>query len=56
MLCLASPIGYSTGEFQALQLIATVVFGALDEPFTSWILVHFFANLAWNDSGFVNFT
>ena len=30
MLCLHSQLGYSTGEFQALQLIVLVAFGAVD--------------------------
>ena len=30
MSCLHSLLGYSTGEFQALQLIVLVVFGAMD--------------------------
>ena len=30
MSCLHSPLGYSTGEFQALQLIVLVAFGAVD--------------------------
>ena len=28
--CLHSPLGYSTGEFQALQLIVIAAFGAVD--------------------------
>ena len=32
---------YSTGEFQALQLIIPVVFGAVDQPLNSSMLVHF---------------
>ena len=30
MLCLHSLLGYSTGEFQALQLIVLAAFGAVD--------------------------
>ena len=30
MSCLHSLLGYSTGEFQALQLIVRVAFGAVD--------------------------
>ena len=30
MSCLHSLLGYSTGEFQALQMIALVAFGAVD--------------------------
>ena len=30
MSCLHSLLGYSTGEFQALQLIVLVAFGAMD--------------------------
>ena len=30
ILCLHSILGYSTGEFQALQLIALAVFGDVD--------------------------
>ena len=30
MSCLHSPLGYSTGEFQALQLIVLAAFGAVD--------------------------
>ena len=39
--CLDSQLGYTTGEFQALQLIAHVVFGAVDQSFASCMLVHF---------------
>ena len=42
MPCLDSPLGYSTGEFQALQLIVLVVFGAVDQPLASCMLVHLF--------------
>ena len=31
----------STGEFQALQLIVFAVFGGVDLPFVSNMLVHF---------------
>ena len=41
MSCLDSLIGYSTGEFQALQLIVLVVFGAVDWPLASCMLAHF---------------
>ena len=41
--CLDPPLGYSTGEFQALQLIFVVLCGAVDEPLASCILVHFLA-------------
>ena len=30
MSCLVSLLGFSTGEFQALQLIVLAVFGAVD--------------------------
>ena len=35
-------LGYSTREFQALQLITLAVFGAVDSARTSCMLVHFF--------------
>ena len=38
---LDSLLGYSTGELQALQLIVLAVFGAMDEPLASCMLVHF---------------
>ena len=41
MSCLHSLLGYSTGEFQALQLIVLVAFGTVDWPFASCMLVHF---------------
>ena len=41
MSCLDSLLGYSAGEFQALQLIVLVVFGALNKPLASCMLVHF---------------
>ena len=37
---LASQFGYSAGEFQALQLIVLVVFGVVDLPLSSCMLVH----------------
>ena len=39
MPCLVSLPGYSTGEFQALQLIVLVVFGAVDQPLPSCMWV-----------------
>ena len=33
---------YSTGELQALQLIFAVVFGAMDYPYASYMLVQVF--------------
>ena len=50
MLCVVSLLGYSTGEFQALQLII-LAFG-VDSSIASCMLVNFFGNLVWNDSGF----
>ena len=41
MSCLDSLQGYSSREFQALQLIVLAVFGAVDEPLASYMLVHF---------------
>ena len=41
MSCLHSPLGYSTGEFQALQLIVFAAFGAVDEPLAPCMLVDF---------------
>ena len=40
MSCLHSLLGYSTGEFQDLQLIVLAAFNAVDQPFASWMLVH----------------
>ena len=40
MPCLHSLLGYSIGEFQALQLIVLVVLGAVDQPLASCMLVH----------------
>ena len=42
---LNSHLGYSAGEFQALQLIVLAVFGAVDWPLASCMLVHL-----WNSS------
>ena len=39
---LSSQLGYSTKEFQALQLIVLVVFGAVDQKHSACMLVHFF--------------
>ena len=36
MSCLHSLLGYSTGEFQALQLIVHAAFGAVDQPLVCW--------------------
>ena len=52
---LDSPLKCSTGEFQALQLIVLVIFGVLDLPLASCMLVHFL-NQVWNDSGFLSLT
>ena len=41
MSCLHFLLGYSTGEFQALQLNVLAVFGAVDYPLASRVLVHF---------------
>ena len=41
MSCLHSLLGYSTGEFQALQLIVLAAFGAVDLPIAPYMLVHF---------------
>ena len=40
MPCLDSLVGYSTGEFHALQLIVLVVPGAVDYSLTSCMLIH----------------
>ena len=37
---LATQLGYSAGEFQALQLIVLVAFGVVDLPLASCMLVH----------------
>ena len=39
--CLHSLLGYSIGEFQALQLIFLAAFGAVDLPLVPCMLVHF---------------
>ena len=39
MSCLVSVVGYYTGDFQAVQLIALAVFGAVDWPLASCMLV-----------------
>ena len=41
MSCLHSLLGYSTGQFQALQLIVIAAFGGVDQPFASCMLLHF---------------
>ena len=41
MSCLYSLLGYSTGEFQALQLIVLAAFGAVDLLLVPYMLVHF---------------
>ena len=41
MACLYALLGYSTGEFQVLQLIVLAMFGAVDYPLASCGLVHF---------------
>ena len=41
---LDSLVGYSIEEFQALQLIVLVAFGAVDYPLAC-MLVHFFESL-----------
>ena len=41
MPCLDSLLGYAVGEFQALELIVLVVFGAVDKPLASCGLVQF---------------
>ena len=41
MLGLDSLLGYATGKFQALQLIVPAVFGSLDKPPASCMLIHF---------------
>ena len=38
--CLDSPPGYYTEEFHALQLIV-FLFGAIDKPSASFVLVYF---------------
>ena len=56
MSCLYSLLGYSTGEFQALQLIVLAAFGVVDWPLAPCVLVHFLEVWFWNDSGFVSLT
>ena len=41
MACLHSLLGYSPGEFQALQLIVLGAFGVMDKPIAPCMLVHF---------------
>ena len=41
MSYLATQLGYSAGEFQALQLIVLAAFGVVDKPLASCMLVHF---------------
>ena len=41
MSCLHSLLGYSTGEFQALQVTVLAKFRAVDYPLASCMLVHF---------------
>ena len=36
-----SLLGYSTGEFDALQLIVLAVFGVMDSALASCMLAHF---------------
>ena len=36
----ATQLGYSAGEFQALQLIVLATFGVVDQPLASCMLVH----------------
>ena len=38
---LATQLGYTTGEFQALQLIVLVAFGVVDQPFAPCMLATF---------------
>ena len=38
---LATQLGYSAGEFQALQLIVLAAFGVVDQPFASCMFIHF---------------
>ena len=35
------PLGYSTGEFQAMLLITIAAFGTVDQPLAPCMLVHF---------------
>ena len=49
MSCLDSLLGYFTEAFQALQLIVLAVFGAVDQPLASCMLVLFFkSSLKWH--------
>ena len=41
MFCLDSLVGHSAREFEALQLTVLPVFGAVDYPLSSCMLVHF---------------
>ena len=41
MSYLDSLLGYSTSELQALKLIVLAVFGAVNQPLASCMLVHF---------------
>ena len=38
---LATQLGYSAGEFQALQLVILAAFGVVDYPPASCMFVHF---------------
>ena len=37
---LATQLGYSAGEFQALQLVVLATFGVVDYPLASCMFVH----------------
>ena len=56
MSCLDSLLGYSTGEFQAMQLIVLEVFGAVDKQIYLQYVGPIFENFVLNDIGFVNLT
>ena len=42
--CLGSHLGCSAGEFQALRLVVLAVFGAVDWPLASCVLVHLWSS------------
>ena len=55
MSCLHCLLGYSTGEFQAMQLIVLAAFGAMDQHCPLYV-GPLFGNLVQNDSRFVSLT
>ena len=56
MLNLYFQLGYSLGEFQALQPTVLALFAAVDQPLASCMLVQVLEINFKNDSCFVSFT